>query len=226
MTACETFERLLKTVLIPDFCSDESRRMAPSGFVESSNRVAEVDAADFLRGWETGLPVHQGRGQYLVGHGRVKEQFFSSGSKSVTPRTFTLWMEPVITVAAIARLHLDHGWPISLLAAQSDDWAYDIVGRTMQDGAVRVAGEVKKSRREVDKLIDELIEFGSDLTLPNPLPEKYKNSLKKLISLRKIRAPILWVVGPDCYQKVFLVRYEGDIVSFVPAPLSALAFLP
>jgi hypothetical protein len=117
MSARSEFDELLADRLIPDFCSDQIRRADASGFVAKSNLVTEEDAEDFLRGWHAGLPVHQGSGQYLVGVGRVHEQFFSSGRKAVEQRSFTLWVEPIVTMGAIARLHLDHGWPVSRLAA-------------------------------------------------------------------------------------------------------------
>ena len=117
MSARAEFDELLAERLIPDFCSDARRRADASGFVAKSNNVTEDDAADFLRAWRAGLPVHKGRGQYIVGVGRVHEQFFSSGLKAVEQRSFTLWLEPIITMGSIARLHLDHGWPISRLAA-------------------------------------------------------------------------------------------------------------
>ncbi|WP_226018584.1 hypothetical protein [Novosphingobium sp. FKTRR1] len=134
MSSLDEFNALILNRLAPDFCSDESRRMQLSGLVATSNRVTEADAEDFLRAWKTGLCAHQGRGQYLVGEAVVREQFFWSGAKHSEQRSFTLWMEPVITVAAIGRLHLDYKWPSSRLAAQSNDWAFDIVAKKANKG--------------------------------------------------------------------------------------------
>lgn len=223
MSARSAFDELLFDTLIPAFCSDASRRMAIGGFVTKSNIVTETDAADFLRAWHAGLPVHQGRGQYLVGAGRVKEQFFNSGLKAETERTFHLANESIITMAAIARLHFDHGWPIDCLAAQSADWAYDIAVNVA--GRAIIAGEVKKTRKEIDDLIQLMKQYGANPAADAPASGKTRNAFKKVASLRKSGSPMVWLVGPDNYDHVFEVAYgENGIMEFNPTTRCALAY--
>lgn len=52
-------------------------------------------------------------------------------------------------------MHFDFGWPKQLIGSQSKrDWAFDVLGRDVQsESSLRVAGEVKKSSREIDALI-------------------------------------------------------------------------
>jgi len=225
MSARTQFDHLLANCLFPDFCSDPSRRAEASGFVAKSNCVTEIDAKDFLRAWNAGLPVHQGRGQYLVGAGRVREQFFWSGAKSAENRSFTLWLEPVISMGAIARLHLDHGWPVSHLAAQSNDWAFDIVALASDGVSQAIAGEVKKTCAEVDDLLERMVEFGANPLAPEPAPGKFRNAYKKVESLRNGRAAILWLIGPARYEKVIEVDYGDDgSMRFVYAHARKLAY--
>lgn len=198
--------------------------MQVSGFVSASNRTTEIDAADFLRGWNAGLCAHKGRGQYIVGQAKVHEQFFWSGTKQPENRSFTLWMEPVITVAAIGRLHLDFGWPVAALGSQSKDWAFDIVARK-SDSSLRIAGEVKKSRAEVDDLIDLMARFAGDPSAQLPGPGKMRNAFKKVASLRAYSADLLWIVGPDRYEFVFEMRQsEGGTIGFATVSLGALRY--
>lgn len=225
MSARKEFDDLLAKRLIPEFCSDLSRRMDPSGFSAKSNRVTEEDAEDFLRAWNAGLPVHQGRGQYLVGTGRVREQFFWSGATAAERRMFTLWLEPVITMGAIARLNLDHGWPVSRVSAQSRDWAFDIVAMASDGASEAISGEVKKSRAEVDDLVDLMAKFGTEPDATEPATGKARNAFKKMASLRRGRAPILWLVGPARYEKVIEVKYfDNGVVKFNYSDTSVLLF--
>lgn len=223
MSARAEFDNLLKSRLIPEFCSDPDRRLNISGFAEKSNRLSEEDTEDFLRAWKAGLLFHQGRGQYIIGNAKVHEQFFWTGSKTAELRTFTLWMEPIISMGAIARLHLDYRWPISRLAAQSPDWAYDIIALG-NGGPTAIVGEVKKTRAEVDDLFALMVQFGANPATPAPSSGKTRNAFKKILSLRKFPAPILWLIGPSRYELVFHVRYSGDLVSFEPASQNSLLF--
>ncbi|MDR6710208.1 hypothetical protein J2X73_004613 [Novosphingobium sp. 1748] len=224
MSARRAFDELLEGTLIPAFCSDPARRMNASGFVARSNTLSESDAADFLRAWQAGLPVHQGRGQYLVGAATVREQFFTSGSKGPAERSFTLWLEPIITVGAIGRLHFDHGWPIGCLSAQSADWAFDVVATLDRKRAI-IAGEVKKTRKEIDDLIFYMKQYSAEPGAIDSMSGKIRNGYKKVVSLRKLRAPVLWLVGPDQYEHVFEVAYSRDgMMEFIPTLPLALAF--
>jgi hypothetical protein len=41
----------------------------------------------------------------------------------------TLWVEPIITIGALSRLHFEFGWPAAMLGMQTDDYAFDFVCR-------------------------------------------------------------------------------------------------
>jgi hypothetical protein len=99
------FTNLLEQRLIPDYCSDSARGMNPAGFRANRTPISEIDMADFLRGWDAQLLVHVGNGQYRSPRGGAVELFFWEGRKANTPRTFTIWVEPIITLAVLARMH-------------------------------------------------------------------------------------------------------------------------
>lgn len=220
------FQELLSSVLVPAFCADPSRSCTPASF-RGSSAVSAFDARWFLRGWEAGLLQHRGRGLYRAPRSAASEQFFWTGSKVEGVRSFTLWREPVITVAALARLHLEFGWPATLIGTQSVDWAFDLVAFRPGDTTEAIAGEVKKTVREVDDLIELMTQYGRDPTLAEPTGGKARNAWRKVAALRARAAPLFWAVGPDGYGRVFRVRRDdAGVVAFAAADEVALHHAP
>lgn len=207
------FDLVLQNELIQDFCSNPARNYNSDGFRINAQIVTEADARDFLRAWKGGLLQHRGRGLYRAARSAATEQLFWDGPKSSNPRTFTLWHEPIITFAALARLHWDFGWPANLVGTQSSDWAFDLVAYRRDDDCEHIAGEVKKTNREIDALILNMKEFGANPDVPLPSGGKLRNAYKKISGLKARRAPVFWAVGPDNYSLVFQVEYgSGGVV--------------
>ena len=120
-------------------------------------------------------------------------------------------MEPVITVAALARLHFDHGWPLASLGLQSRDYAFDIVAFVGNDDVEHIGGEVKKTATEAEHLIRLVQEFAQgEVTDPNELKGKELNAYRKLTALRSRKIPVFWVVGPGGFSRVFSVEHGQD----------------
>lgn len=205
-----SFRKLLHDELIPQFCSDPLRNCDVNGFQHGTAHVADIDVLDFMRAWTGGLIHHEGRGLYRASRSAASEQFFWTGPRKSTPRTFSLWHEPVITVAALARLHFDFMWPKSLIGTQSCDWAFDLVAFPHESDCEQIAGEVKKSVAEVETLIRLMKEIGSNPELAAPLPGKALNAYKKVVGLRARKAPIFWAVGPNKCSHVFHVHYTAE----------------
>lgn len=142
-------------------------------------------------------------------------------------RSFTLWREPVITVAALARLHLAFNWPSELIGTQSSDWAFDVVAFLPSCEAETVAGEVKKTDRELDDLISLMKMYGANPAADEPTGGKSRNAWKKVAALRARPAPLFWAVGPAGYNSVYRVsRTDNDVVRFEPAGEDALRYVP
>ena len=208
-TAFEAFKDRIRGDLLPTFCNDPSRSWGCEGFKEDWKNVTERDAADFLLALDAGLIEHKGRGRYRAPRSRGSEQFFWSGRKGVLPRSVTLWVEPIITVAALSRLHFKWGWPKELIGTQSQKWEFDLAAYRASDlGNEYVACEVKKTLAEQDDLIEIMQRFSSDRDAGNALnSSREKNAFRKLKGLQARRAPIFWALGPNGVNKIFRVTY-------------------
>jgi hypothetical protein len=221
------FQRRILDDLLPQFCNDQSRAWGTGGFKAAWGKISEVDAADFLRGIDAGLVEHRGRGLYEAPRSRASEQFFWSGPKHKTPRPITLWAEPIITIAVLARLHFDLGWPKELLGSQSRDWAFDVTTYLASDSDVEyIACEVKKSTAEIDKLIELMTRFGKSSIANQPTISKERNAFRKLQALRRRQPKLFWAVGPGGSNHAFKMRYSDEgIVSFQSIPVHELNYL-
>jgi len=211
-TSLEIFKRRLYDEWLPNYCDDEKRRYSPAGFKAESIKVTEFDASNFTRALDSGLVKDSGGGRFRCERSSALEVIFWEGSKSIEPRPISLWLEPVITIGTIARLGLDYRWPEKYLCMQSKDWAFDFaVFKSESSENEYVAGEVKKTNKELDKLINDLMGFGQlgitecDSENPNRI-----NSFKKWLALLRCKAPLFWAVGPNDYTYVFSVEYNND----------------
>lgn len=193
------------------------------GFVGASvDKLEPQDANDFMAALDSGVVEHQ-NGTFLASRSFAKEQLFWEHGRDTVPRKITLWLEPVITVAGLMRLHRDFGWPANQLGLQSDTWAFDLVGYA-EDGTERLVCEVKKTRMEVDKLIKLMKRHQatpSDAAIG--LKGAELNAMRKIIGLRRSGAPVFWALGPGRYEQVFSVTYNADgSLELIPAVAEAL----
>lgn len=187
--------------------------MHPDNFADASLKVTEYDAEQFLRCWRGGLLEHLEGGIYRYRESGTRDQFFWSGSSKDQTRSFTLWMEPVIAAGSIAQLHFDFGWPLNRIGSQSSDNAFDFVAYQQESEAEEIAGEVKKTERELEDLIDLMKNFGGKPDAPEPKGgrlAKERNAYKKVVGLRARKAPFFWAVGPGGYRRTFRVEYGPE----------------
>lgn len=211
---------------MPAFCNDPARGYGTAGFSEASIRVGPLDAKNFLRAIDGGLVEDTGGGRYRCAQSKALEQLFWQHEKTMTPRPVTLWMEPVITIATLARFHYDLGWPHECLGMQTADWAFDLAGYSA--GAmprVVVACEVKKSKPEIDHLIADLHHHSRDQpesAISNR--QRHVNSFKKWAALRSDCPRFLWVVGPEGYEYAFELVHTQGTASMTPVDVKGLSF--
>lgn len=226
-TNCKrAFDRLIIDRLIPEFCENPKKPLAPDNFKsETLKNVSEYDARYFLMAIKAGLIEHQGYGHYKAPLSKADEQFFWEGRKAVQPQPFTLWVEPIITVAGVARLHLDYGWPKHLLGTQPDGWAFDLAAFHPDPQTMFIACEVKKTEKEIEALLAFIEELGRNPAASEPKPVKALNAYKKILGLRQYRPQLFWALGPNRHSKVFHVEYgaRGQI-ELLPTSESALRF--
>jgi hypothetical protein len=219
------FVDVLKWELIPSFCSRSDRNMMREGFsCGNLKNLHEKDMENFLRGWKEKLFRDLDGGLYEAPRGGSKEQFFWSGLRANSPRTFSLWLEPVIALGVLARMYLDFKWPRELIGSQTKPaYAFDVFGckSPENDQPLLIACEVKKSRKEIDDLVTHMHEIGLTPALTKEsLPgSTAKNAFMKVKALRANQAGTFWAVGPGQYERIFCVNYRREgIVEFVPAP--------
>lgn len=149
------------------------------------------------------------------------------GKKNVSPRPISLWLEPIITVAGLARLHFEFGWPRHLIGAQSQDYAFDIATYLgAEQTSEHIACEVKDSSKQLDAMIKNMEHFARDNVQSEVgLSSSKVNGYRKLVALRKRRAPLFWALGPNRTSYVFKMLYGDDgTVTFSPTPESDLAY--
>jgi len=206
--------------LLPKYCDHPSRGWGSAGFKPDWSKLNESDARDFLRALDANLVQHVGRGQYRAPRSAHKEQFFWTGPKNVTPRPFSLWIEPIIAVAGLARLHFEYGWPGELLGTESSDGAFDLATYSRSDPVnERVACEVKKSTAELDRLVKHMRQFAADNVQCEASKSKSEiNAFRKLNALRDRKAPVFWALGPGQANYVFRMVYgDAGLVALNPS---------
>lgn len=220
------FVRRLMKEWLPAFCEDPKRRYSMDGFDSESIEVSSHDARDFMRALDCGLVVDTGGGRYRAPQSHAFEQIFWEGDKTVNPRLITLWLEPIITIAALARLHLDSGWPKKCLGTQSKTWAFDLLAVRPGEENSHIVGEVKKTRKELDSLLRYMDECcARALNTTGEPPSSRRNAYRKWQALVDSPVPIFWAIGPDGDSRVYSVeRISDNRITLHPVSESALAF--
>jgi hypothetical protein len=204
------FRKRVRNEWLPTFCSDPDRRYPTDGFRPDSITVTPIDARDFLRALEHGLVVDSGGGRYRAPLSNTFEQIFWTWTNAQDPKPITLWLEPVITIAALARLHLDYGWPRECLGTQSaKNWAFDLFVVKPKTARYYIASEVKKTDREVDQLVTGMrvscAEGEVDIA---SVARSRLNAHKKWLGLKQHVAPFFWAMGSGNRSRLFAVRYS------------------
>jgi hypothetical protein len=208
----DVFVRQLEGVWLPAFCAARGPDYQVQGFVRSgTDKLSEFDAYWFLRSVNAQY-VSESGGFFANALFASKEQIFSSGSKGVVPRALTLWLEPIITIGAIARLIEQFGFPPDRVGAQSAyPWPFDLAVYKADGSSFALAGEVKKSRLELMHLITQMTEFGAEPQLAEePQNQVARNSYRKVVGMRKLRPPVFWALGPEGIGHAFKIEWKDD----------------
>ena len=94
--------RRLHREWLPTYCIDAKRQYDPDGFKPESIKVTSDDARDFMRVLDAGVVWDIGGCRFRAHRSSCRESLFWEGSKAKTPRSITLFMEPVVTIAWMA----------------------------------------------------------------------------------------------------------------------------
>jgi hypothetical protein len=207
----QEFWRRLKEDWLPAYCNDPKRRYETEGFSAGSKTVSEPDARDFLQATDHNVVSVDGGGRFRMPQSKTHEVIFWEHSTVITPRPITLWLEPIITIAAVARLHFDYGWPVECLGMQSKDSAFDLMAFKPPDFEnEHIAGEVKDCAKQLDRLLARMNQCCAEGDSECSAPKARMNAHRKVAGLKRCRAPIFWAVGPGGDSRVFQVSYRND----------------
>lgn len=221
--AKEEFKQQILDKWLPLFCLP--RDFSTQGYdSRNANLLDDHDAYWFSKTMELALVKEKG-GFFYAPHSKAKEQIFWEGSKSISPRPLSLWLEPVITIGAVGRLFQEFGWPQDQLGMQSESFAFDLVAYT-PDSREYLVCEVKKTVREIETLVEFMKEYAGEPKLSEePTDAKRRNAYRKVIGIRKAWPSVFWALGPAGYGYVFEIHRTDAESSFKlrPADLSALS---
>lgn len=202
-----TFESRLQNDWLGPFC--EARSFSCDGFkTQSIAKLSPKDANNFMRAVDGGLVTHRD-GTFNAACSKAKEQIFWTGLRSISPRPLTLWLEPIITIGGLARLHEDFGWSADRLGLQSSTWAFDLVGYAGDGKTELLVCEVKKTEREINKLTELMTKhLATPAEALSELKGSERNAFKKVLSLRNSGSQVFWALGPEHHGFVFRIRRD------------------
>ncbi len=217
----EFAERLLSGWL-QSFCNARDESLRPDGFVtDNLEKLTEFDAKWFLRAIDAGY-VREMHGFFLSELSAAKEQILFGGLKADHSRKIHLWLEPIITVGALARLIEEFQWPQSQVGLQSKaPWPFDLMGYGLDQETELLACEVKKSEREINRLLDEMTRFSAQPQLAEePKNSTTKNAYRKVVGIRRSWPDVFWALGPNRMDRVFKVARVPNTDNFSLNPVS------
>ena len=202
--ALRDFTFRLKSEWLLPYC--DAKGYSDEGFDWNSiERLSPVDAADFMQAIDKGIVTHKD-GVFLAVQSKAKEWIFWEGRKDSSRRKITLWLEPIITVAGLMRLHHEHGWPGNQLGLQSKNWAFDLVAYDLDLETERIACEVKKSIQEIEAMLEFMeLHRHTNADAVDCLVGPERNAFKKVIALRESPCQVFWALGPNRGGYVFNV---------------------
>lgn len=195
---------------LPSFCNAPHRNYSVAGFrQESICKLSEFDAYWFLVAVDSKL-VFESDGFFVSPQSKAKEQIFWDWGKGKNPRPLNLWLEPIITIGAVARLAKEFGWPIEQLGMQSKTWAFDLVCYDKR-GEEYVVCEVKKTSKEIASLLAVMSSYCVQQPLAQaPANGKERNAYRKVQGVRRSWPRVFWALGPGDAGSAFTVRRDND----------------
>ena len=220
------FWRRVSIEWLPAFCN--ARGYDPQGFKRQAKTVSDVDAENFLRAIDHNVVSVDTGARFRMPQSKACEHIFWEHPARTVPRAITLWIEPIVTIAAVGRLHLDYGWPRECLGMQSVKWEFDITAFKPRDLTNEyIVGEVKAKGRELDKFLANLEHCCTAGAHEVETNAAQANAHKKWRGLMRSRAPVFWAVGPGGDSRVFNVIYRDDgCIALIPTSHQDLLYPP
>ena len=107
---------------------------------------------------------------------------------------------------------MNFGCTRGCLGTQSKNYEFDVIAFKPEDLINEyIAGEVKKTSSEIDRLLKCMTEICLDGSLDShPILPAKVNAHRKCLGLRRCKAPYFWAIGPDNDSRLFKVLYHDD----------------
>jgi hypothetical protein len=201
------------------------RELAPTvdGAVSLPTDFHPDEAIGFLRALDAGIVYVSDSGRCAlpsVHRTTAKPTEPCLFSRRPDGSVYLAWREYITQVGAVASLVLDYGWPVGLVALDPRTLEFDVAGfaSSGRDALMVVAGETKKTQRELSKLLTQMDAAGRSAGVP--AQGSSTDGHKKYRGLLKERPQYFWAVAPGA-RRAFRVKYAGD-----SAALEEIADLP
>lgn len=137
--------------------------------------------------------------------------------------------EHIIGLAAMARLHLDFGWPKECLIGYPHRSSFSIVASVLpKSNSAHIACDVRKTADELARLVADV----RILCRKRPLisrqasGEEGCSARRWLETFRRNRPALFWVLGPSATRILYQLSYQGACIQLnkVPDPASCLNY--
>lgn len=125
-----------------------------------------------------------------------------------------VWREYITQVGATASLIIDYGYPQNRVALDPGDWKFDIAvypDSTNPDAHIYIAGETKKSERELKKTMSEMLTACRQAIPPDTITKK-NDGQKKYEGMLVNKPLYFWAVAPGL-RTAYQVDYDQSRVS-------------
>lgn len=191
---------------------DDTRGVAPL----SSPHIAWADAKHFRRAVECRLAELDHDGSYRI-HSDQASDVPSEGQLDCgRPIRVVRTPEHVIGVAAMARLHLDFGWPRECLTYHLHGSSLSITASLLpKSRSVHVVCDVRKTVDEVARLVANVTTLCRRMPLPSRLASEEGCAAQRWVeNFQQDCPPLFWAIGPSGVSTLYQLSYLDGCIEF------------
>lgn len=130
---------------------------------------------------------------------------------------YLAWREYITQIGAVTSLCIDYKWPIELVALDPRDWTFDVAGfeTTQKNSYMIIAGETKKTEKELIKLLSEMTEAMKNKLSLLELADTKKDGYKKYRGLLKEKPLYFWASAPGINKYYKLSYLSQEFVKMI-----------
>lgn len=190
--------------------------------------VTWMDAKHFRRAVECGLVEMDQNASSRTFTDQVTSTLSEMWPDHNYPIPVVRTVEHVIAVAALARLHLDFGWPKECLACHPLGSSFSITASILpKSNSVHIACCVRKSVDELARLVASMMIVGRGMPLPSKVASDERKTVQRwLQDFRRDFLPLFWAIGPAGEGSLYQISCLNGFLRLnkVADPLSQLTY--